>query len=275
MCIFAHPDDESMGTGGMLAKYAAEGVETYVVCATGGEYGWPGDRPGNPGPEALARIRLGELQAACAVLGVREVIPLGYVDGALDQADPAEVIARLAEQLRRVRPHVVVTFGPDGIYGHPDHIAISQLALAAVVCAGSTDAAGAPPHRVAKVYYFVGSQSLMALFGQLLGGEFSIEVDGVTRREVAWQDWAITTRIDAAAYWEQAWQALRCHQTQIVEIEAAFAAAPPELHRQIWGEQPFYRVYSLVNGGRRCETDLFAGLRIEGSSTTSYHKEER
>lgn len=73
MCVLAHPDDESLGTGGTLAKYAAEGIETYLVTATRGERGWKGDEQDNPGLEALGKTREAELLAAARVLGLREV----------------------------------------------------------------------------------------------------------------------------------------------------------------------------------------------------------
>src|SRR5579859_299068 len=111
MAILAHPDDESMGVGGVLAKYGAEGVETYLVTATRGEYGWQGVPAPDPGPDALGKLREQELMAAAKVLGLREVCLLDYIDGHLDDAPPAEVIAKLVGHLRRVRPQVVVTFG--------------------------------------------------------------------------------------------------------------------------------------------------------------------
>src|SRR5689334_2382926 len=151
MCVLAHPDDESLGNGGTLAKYGAEGIETYLVTATRGERGWFGDPRDNPGLTALGAIREAELHAAARVLGIRQVDFLDYIDGDLDQADPAEAIGKIAGHLRRVRPHVVVTFGPEGGYGHPDHIAISQFTSAACVAAADAGYASAedlPPHRV-------------------------------------------------------------------------------------------------------------------------------
>src|SRR5574341_1465404 len=133
MCVLAHPDDECLGTGGILARYEAEGVETYLVTATRGEHGWWGEEKDYPGPEALGQIREAELRASAQALGLREVNLLDYLDGALDQAGPAQAIAKIVGHLRRVRPHVVVTFGPEGAYGHPDHIAISQFTSAAIV----------------------------------------------------------------------------------------------------------------------------------------------
>ena len=135
MCVLAHPDDETLGMGGVLAKYAAEGATTAVLTATRGEYGWSGDPATNPGPAALGAIRDGELRAAAKVLGVSDVTFLDYQDGELDQADAAEVTAKIAAAIRRFRPDVVVTFGHDGLYGHPDHIVICQFATAAIVAA--------------------------------------------------------------------------------------------------------------------------------------------
>ena len=139
MAVLAHPDDESLGFGGTLARYASEGVETFLVTATRGErgrYRGHARRAGSiPGPAALGRIRERELRAAAAVLGIREVSLLDYHDSDLDRADPREAVERIAAALRRVRPHVVITFGPDGAYGHPDHIAISQFTTAAIVAA--------------------------------------------------------------------------------------------------------------------------------------------
>ena len=130
LAIFAHPGDESFGPGATLASYSAGGAEVYLVTATRGERGWFGPEADYPGPEALGQIREAELRAAAEVLGLRQVSFRDYRDGELDQADPAEVIAKIVAHLRRVRPQVVVTFDPNGAYGHPDHIAICQSTTA-------------------------------------------------------------------------------------------------------------------------------------------------
>ncbi len=109
MAVLAHPDDESLGTGGILAKYAAEGIETSLVTATRGERGWFGDEREYPGLESLGQIREAELRAAAEVLGIRGVDFLGYLDGELDQAHPAEVMAKIVGHLRSLKPNVVVT----------------------------------------------------------------------------------------------------------------------------------------------------------------------
>src|SRR4051812_40166841 len=133
LCVLAHPDDESLGTGGTLAKYAAQGVATYVVTATRGERGRFHDAESSPGPDVVGTAREAELIAAAHELGVTGVSVLGYPDGALDSVRAATAIDAIAGHIRRIKPQVVVTFAPDGAYGHPDHIAISQLTAAAIV----------------------------------------------------------------------------------------------------------------------------------------------
>ena len=261
LCVLAHPDDESLGTGGLLAKYAAEGVETYLITATRGEHGWWGEAADYPGPIGLGRIREAELRAAAEALHVREVHFLDYVDGELDQAEPRAAVSQIAAQLRRIRPDVVVTFGPDGGYGHPDHIAISQFTTTAIVCAADPGYAldGSNPHRVSKFYYRVWTQPEFEVY-QAVFGEQVMTIDGVGRRPVPWQDWAITTRIDTAAHWSRVWEAVACHRSQLPGYQH-LKDLPPEQHQALWGSQGLYRVYSTVNGGRAIEHDLFAGLR--------------
>src|SRR5262245_63963167 len=138
MCILAHPDDESLGMGGTLARYAKEGIETYLVTATRGERGRFGDAGVKPPHQVVGEVREGELRAAGKELGIREIHFLDYIDGDLDRASPIEAQGKIVPFIRRVKPHVVATFAPDGAYGHPDHIAISQLASAAVLLAADS-----------------------------------------------------------------------------------------------------------------------------------------
>jgi LmbE family N-acetylglucosaminyl deacetylase len=264
MAVLAHPDDESLGLGGVLARYAAEGVEVTVLTATRGEAGrFRGERdgPNHPGAEGLARIREAELRAATHVLGAREPILLGYPDGALDRADPREAIARIAGHVRAVRPHVVLTFAPDGAYGHPDHIAISQFACAAIVAAADakSDGTGAAPHAVAKFYYIAWPATTWAAYQSAFKRLVSL-VDGEERHAQPWPDWAITTRIATGAHAETAWKAVACHDSQVAAYQKLKELAP-EQQAALWGQQTFYRVFSTVNGGRSRETDLFEGLR--------------
>lgn len=266
MCVLAHPDDESLGTGGTLAKYNAEGVETFLVTATRGERGRFGDAVERPGLEEVGRVREAELRAAATKLGTRHVALLDYLDADLDKADPVEATAKVAAQIRRARPQVVITFGPEGGYGHPDHIAISQVTGAAIVCAADPAYHGSPgvhvteeSHRVAKLYYMAWTAGPWAAY-QAAFKELKIAVDGIERRATPAPDWLVTTRLDTRAYWRQVWDAVCCHKTQLT-IYQKLRDLPEDQHLAIWGRQEFYRVFSTVNGGRHIETDLFEGLR--------------
>jgi LmbE family N-acetylglucosaminyl deacetylase len=267
LAVLAHPDDESLGFGGTLAKYAAEGVDVHLLTATrgdGGRFrGYRGDDPRHPGAAALAKIREGELRAAASALGLRGVTVLDYPDRYLDRVPPRDVIGRIVQELRRVRPQIVVTFGPDGGYGHPDHIAISQFCTAATVAAAdatfsSDDAGSLEPHAISKLYYMAWPEATFAAY-QAAIQKLSVMVDGVERRPIPWPEWAITTAIDTTAVWSTVWRAVSCHESQLTAYERLKDLAQ-EHHRAVWGRQSFYRVFSRVNGGRARETDLFEGI---------------
>jgi LmbE family N-acetylglucosaminyl deacetylase len=268
MAVLAHPDDETLGTGGALAHYAGLGVEVAVVTATRGEAGrYRGLRqgaPGHPGPAALADVRDAELRAAAAVLGVRDVVGLGYADGGLDRVEPRGAIARIAEQLRRFRPDVVITFAPDGAYGHPDHIAISQFTAAAIVAAAAPAfahdgvVAAGRPHAVSKLYYIAWPAEVWAAYQAAVQRLVSV-VDGVERQATPWHDWAITTVLDTRHVADTVTRAVACHESQVAGY-ASLMALPVDHQRVLWESQHFYRAFSLVNGGRARETDLFEGL---------------
>jgi LmbE family N-acetylglucosaminyl deacetylase len=262
LCVLAHPDDESLGLGGMLAKYASEGIETHLITATRGERGWFADDSTYPGLEALGKDREAELLAAARVLGIRRVYFLDYIDGELDQVDPGQAVAKIVGHVRRVKPQVVISFGPDGGYGHPDHIAISQFTAAALVCAADPNyvhSAGLAHHRVSKLYYTLVTKQWLEVY-QAIFGDVVMHIDGVERRGVAWPDWAITTRIDTWRYWRTVWQAVCCHRLQLPAYHK-LEQVSEEQSRVLWGAQTAYRAFSLVNGGRTVETDLFGGLR--------------
>jgi len=263
MCVFAHPDDESMGTGGTLAKYSAEGVETSLVCATRGERGWFGAEDQNPGPDAMGEMRTKELQAATKALGVKELHFLDYLDGDLDKANPSEAIAKIVTHIRAIQPQVILTMPPDGLYGHPDHIAISQFTSAAIVCAAGAsykDARNLPAWRVSKLYYMVDSENFADLLKSYLG-EIKFNVDDHVRGEVGWKEWSITTRIEMSAYGATAIRAIKCHESQLPSISPLLELSEEQLTQVLALQGAFYRVFSLVNGGRKMETDLFEGLR--------------
>jgi LmbE family N-acetylglucosaminyl deacetylase len=259
LCVLAHPDDESLGFGGLLAHAAAQGAATYLVTATCGERGWPGDPIHDPGPAALGRIRAAELSAAGAALGVRSIRLLDYPDGALAAVPAERVQAVIAAAIREFRPDVVVRFGPDGATGHPDHIAISRFTTAAIVLAAAGGDAHAPAHQVQKLYYLAESAPRIAAYDAVFGPS-AMTVNGHTRRVVGWPEWAITTRLNTRPYWREVWRAIRCHRSQLPGL-SALDNLPDAVHRELWGEQELYCAFSLTATTPQTETDLFAGLR--------------
>lgn len=269
MAVLAHPDDESLGVGGTLAKYASEGVEVSLLTATRGDAGryrgHPQEDAAHPGPATLASIREAELRAAAAVLGVHELVLLDYRDQQLDRARPRDAVAAIARHVRRIRPDVVITFGPDGAYGHPDHVAISQFTTAAVVAAAdpaydvASSGAAERPHAVSKLYFLAWPDSTWAAYQEAFRTLVST-VDGVTRQATPWPEWAITTVVDTRDVWPTVWEAVSCHESQVSAYEKLRRLSPAH-HEALWGRQSFYRAFSAVNGGRATEHDLFEGIR--------------
>jgi LmbE family N-acetylglucosaminyl deacetylase len=156
LCVTAHPDDEAAVFGGALLLYQARGVETYVISLTAGEAGSRGSANSR---EELAEVRRAEFSAACEILKVSDGEVLGYPDGALYEVPVSRVIADLADRIRRIRPHVLITFGPDGATGHADHSMTSVFATFAFHWAAREDSfaeqlsTGVSPHQVQKLYY--------------------------------------------------------------------------------------------------------------------------
>jgi LmbE family N-acetylglucosaminyl deacetylase len=263
LAVFAHPDDESMGMGGTLAKYSAEGVDAHLVCASRGERGWFGPEEQNPGLSILGQIRTRELENAVKELGMKGLHFLDYIDGEVDHANHAEAISKIVAHLRRIKPQVVVTFPPDGNYGHPDHIAIGQFTSAAIVCAADSsyeDVEKLPAHRVLKFYYMVDAENFINLIAPFMG-DMTFPVDDQMRSEIPWKEWMVTTRIDMAEHCNAAWRAIQCHQSQLPTL-GALAEMPEDAAASVLAMQgTFYRAFSLVNGGRAVEADFFEGLR--------------
>jgi len=157
-CVFAHPDDETFATGGLIAKYTAQGVRVDLFCATPGDAGKSSGIP-VASREELADLRRNELYSAARFLGITELELRDYRDGLLANADTDQLIGEIVLSLRRWRPQVVVTFGPDGApTGHRDHRAISRAATAAFFLAGIRTAYAeqlteVEPFRPARLFY--------------------------------------------------------------------------------------------------------------------------
>ncbi|MEQ1855148.1 MAG: PIG-L deacetylase family protein [Longimicrobiales bacterium] len=126
LAVFAHPDDESLACGGLLAWCAQRGVRVSLLCLTRGEHG-----PGGP-PDQLGEMRARELRDAVRVIGIHDATLLSHQDGMLPWIAASLIEADIRETIVRVAPNVVVTFDEDGLYGHPDHVAVHERTTAAV-----------------------------------------------------------------------------------------------------------------------------------------------
>lgn len=262
MAVHAHPDDEVTSTGGVLAKYAAEGVTTVVVTCTDGRCGdGPGGvKPGRPGhdPEAVAATRRRELEASCAELKVAHLETLGYHDsgmmgwdtnrkpGSFWSAPVEEAARRLAALIDKYRPDVLLTYDENGGYGHPDHIQVHRVTLAAIALA-----------HVDRVYMSVLPRSAMHAMGERMR-ELGIGLDEPGSGEAqpeGWPDEEITTWIDVADVLEQKYNALSAHASQ--GDGAFFLSLGRETFATVMGVEAFVR----IGGAGARETDLFEGLR--------------
>jgi LmbE family N-acetylglucosaminyl deacetylase len=234
LLVFAHPDDESSSSAGTIAKYTRRGVPVDLICATRGE---KGTRLDVPALVDTGIAREAELRAAAAITGIRDIYLLGYIDAELDKADPKEVTGKVRDIMRRVKPEVVITFGPDGISGHGDHIAIGRAATAAFEALA---ASGEGPR---KLYYVTVPASAFAVPGDE-------NVEGVLTRP----DEEITTRIDITGYLETKVRALTAHHSQ--EDARWLAAMFRQAGESGWAGQEYF--YLARPEGARKETDLFA-----------------
>ena len=261
MAVHAHPDDEATSTGGILARYSAEGVQTILVTCTNGEQGdAPGGiKPGEDGhhPEEVAAVRLAELRTSAALLGISHLELLDYRDSGMDgwvsNKDPgvfcnvplADVSSRVAELMRYYRPQVVVTYDENGNYGHPDHIQAHRAAVAAA------ESSGIP----AKVYYPAVPRSGFLQIREMLrssgmNDEFDVPDDfGVP-------DEKITTVIDVSSYVGQKREALAAHASQTQNF---FFNRIPDDVVTVMLSREYYTLRSAPDGQAR-EDDLFAGL---------------
>lgn len=277
----AHPDDESFGMGGTIARYVNEGVEAYLICATNGDVG-TADPEFLKHYRSMADLRLAELDCAAQTLRLKEVFKLGYRDSGvqgspdnthpdcLAQADLDDVTRRVTEIIRRVQPQVVVTFDPFGGYGHPDHIMMHRATTRAFEAASDPSCypeqveAALPLHRPHKLYYRTMDRSLlrlevrlMPLFGKdptRMGRNKDINV-----REIAEHQYPIHARIAVGDYADVAEKASKCHASQLGGLRRP--TITQTMYRLMHGVTDMYmRAYPAVDGQKVRERDLFEGI---------------
>ncbi len=201
LAVFAHPDDESFVAGGTLAKYAHLGWDVFLVCATNGENGQRGEYKAL-GVNEFAQVRRAELQAACHALGIHPPMFLECADGAVAGICWNSAAKQVTRILRRLQPDVVITFGPDGISGHPDHVALSQIVTSAFWAATLHRFPGqaSQPNR-ASLYYAMRSAAVPPRCGPLVASGTPHILP-------------LTTIIDIAEVGRQKLAAIRSHRSQ-------------------------------------------------------------
>lgn len=284
LLVHAHPDDESIGNGATMARYAAEGARVTLVTCTlgeGGEVIPPGlahltaDRD-----DTLGAHRIGELTDAMAVLGVTDFrflggpgryrdsgmmgVPENDAPGCFWRADVDEAAGHLVAVIREVRPQVLVTYDENGGYGHPDHIQAHRVAMRAYdLAADPAYGPGlGPAWRIAKVYWNRMPRSVIeaGLAATAAGAVFPgtaapSDVPGVV------DDAVVTTAVDGAAYAGRKAAAMAAHVTQITVDGASFALSN-HLGQPLVATE-YYQLVRGQAGPGRPEDDLFAGLGAE------------
>jgi N-acetylglucosamine malate deacetylase 2 len=225
---FAHPDDESFSGAGLACRYLAEGVRIVLVTATLGQAGKAGDPP-VCSREDLPGVREAELREAAGVIGIDALHLLGYRDRELAEAPPARIRAQLVGLIRHYRPHVVVTFDPNGFNVHPDHVAISRFTVDAVSAAADArwirDAG--PAHRVQRLIWTPPIPPWDAARSVALEAEPGVDFV-----------------LDLSEWRDRKAAALRAHRTQHQSIDRYFFSQPDrervlsvETYRHAWGPE--------------------------------------
>ena len=281
LVALAHPDDESFGPAGTIARYARDGVAVHYVCATRGEVGHA-DPELLAGYNSVAELRMDELACAAGHLGLTGLHLLGYHDSGMEntpenhnpaclfQAPIEEVVARITRLIREIRPQVVITFDPTGGYFHPDHVKMHQATTLAFHAAGDPERFpgqlddGLPAYKPQKLYYTVFPRGLvklvvkiLPLFGQdpaAMGQNKDINF----KRLVDVQQ-AVTTRIHIASSSEASLQASRCYASQLSGGHSRFLDL---VRKWIYRFDLYTRVVPPFEGDQ-VERDLFAGIDEE------------
>jgi LmbE family N-acetylglucosaminyl deacetylase len=214
LAVFAHPDDETFRPGGTLALLAQAEVRVHLLTFTRGEAGSCGDPPLCTSQE-LATVRERELRCACGVLGIAPPRVLNYADGHLAEADAEPLITHILAAIQDTGAHVLLSFGPDGLSGHPDHVTVGRCAAEAFRRA----------ENIAALYTVAVPASLAEALGM--------------RQVRAVPDDHIALAVDASAVWETKLAAIRCHATQLGA--SPMMQAPVESQRRFFGVEHFVR----------------------------------
>jgi LmbE family N-acetylglucosaminyl deacetylase len=233
LVVMAHPDDESMGCGGLILRHTRADVKTHLICASYGEAGWTGKPPAAK-PEDLAEIRAGELEKAAHALGLSRVELWDYPDSSVAVSDQQEITHRIWEEISRRRPRAVVGWGPDGAYGHPDHIAMGACTDAAVGAMAEGDRPA--------LYHIAIDQQLTEFYREAVrlgGGSGAVNLTPLEHVDVV-----IELNHDEVM---MKLRAIDCHESQLEEWRIAIRKHPA-LMRKGYGHEPYVAVFSRSKG---------------------------
>jgi LmbE family N-acetylglucosaminyl deacetylase len=278
LAFHAHPDDEVISTGGVLARYSRLGEQVVVVTATDGA---EGEIHNYEDPESLkpklAEMRAQEIASALSILGVKHHEFLGYRDSgmmgteandhpnAFWRADFTEATKRLVALIRRYQPEVMTIYDPFGGYGHPDHINVHRIGIAAFF--GARDLGWFPLEEdqeywaPAKLYWTAWSRERTRKLVKYWAeeGEDQDEDEFRWRSQRGFPDQEISANIDVAEFVSLKTEALQAHRSQIPDDWLLFRV-PEEERFEVYGTESFVRVFSTVESALP-ENDLFTGLR--------------
>lgn len=278
LALFAHPDDESFGPGGTLARYAAEGANVHVIIATDGIAGSVEDESYRQNHDTLAQVRSAELSNAAVELGVSTIWSLPYRDsgmrGSADNEHPDALIqqpierltAEVQEYMVRMQPQVVLTHDPFGGYGHPDHVRCCQAATAAFHTlrqnAASRDTIAATSYQPQKLYYTAFDKRMLKIMVRImpLMGQNPAAIGrnkDINLVEISQWETPVHAQIDVSGYVERKNAASRAHASQYGGGPGFMRILPPFLRRRFLSTESFTRAFPTPNG---LEYDLFEGI---------------
>lgn len=250
LLLLAHPDDETFGPAGTIAKYADEGADVHLATATRGEAGMLGDPPVTDRSH-LGEVRASELSAAAEILGIRTVSFLGFLDGHLADTPRERIVEQAVLRIRMTRPQVLISFGPEGISRHPDHMVMCSVAFEAFDAASdpgrfSRQLAGdLSPWAPAKLYQFEIAQEIL--------DEWGVPLAGVPRER-------LTTVVDTSRYVDRKIRAFYAHRTQEKDYTRILSR---EGFREFARRETYVLAKSRLPPQPLPELDLFAGIPHE------------
>ncbi len=265
LAIFAHPDDESLLAGGTLAACVAQGHEVAILSLTRGEAG-PISDP-RVTRQTLGMVREGELRAAAAALGVTYVECLGYPDGELAWLDNEEIEEVITYRIETFQPEVVITFGPEGLYWHPDHIATHNFTMAAIERAAHL---GLTPW----VYHATWPDYLAGAMVVAVATERpDADLWGLHPSDFGVPNSAITIVTDVRLFAQAKMRAIRSHRSQLAPNHL-FQVLPDELAEQFLGHEYFVRVHPKHAEGDLLQSYISPRLKIQNSKFKTQNRPE-